>query len=88
MLSDPGVKLLYDLQQKFGWRIYQGMFSLIRQHRVNLATYTEPMKTATIVLFLSSSAGSLLLPLFRQAGVGASDDALQAVQKLFPAIKI
>lgn len=88
MLSDPGVRLLYDLQEKFGWRIYQGMFSLIRQYRVNFATYVEPMKTATIVLFLSSSAGTSLLPLFRQAGVGASDDALQVVQELFPTIKI
>jgi hypothetical protein len=88
MLSDASVKMLYDLQQRFGWRIYQGLFSLIRQYHVNLATYREPMKTAIIVLFLSSSAGTLLLSLFRQAGVGASDNALRAVQGLFPAIKI
>ncbi len=83
-LNDPGVKLLHDLQQTFGWEIYQGMFSLLKTYRVILADLIEPAKTATLIAFMSISAGVDLLPQFISAGVaGISDDMLASVSSSF-----
>jgi hypothetical protein len=67
--GDADTKLLYDLQQQYGWKIYQDLFSTLSKWQVKLSDLKEPVKSALIIFILGISANANLYPRFEQAGI-------------------
>lgn len=94
MAGDARVTLLLSLQQKYGWKIYQVLFSLTKQYGItDWGVYAEPLRTAITVLFLSAGAfqssgnHTNLLSAFQGAGVNVPNSAYTQAQQLFPNVK-
>lgn len=57
MGGDPGVRLFLDVQQQYGWGVFQRLFEFARNNGIrDWAAYSEPLRTAIIVWFLSYGA--------------------------------
>jgi hypothetical protein len=86
MIDDPSVRLFHDIQRKFGWKAYQGLFSLVGQNRItDWHAFDEPLRSAITVLFLSRASGENLLPSFQRAGIAVTGEAYSRAESIFPA---
>jgi hypothetical protein len=85
VIGDPTVRLFYYIQKKFGWRAYQGLFSLVKQKGItDWHAFGEPLRTAVTILLLSRSAGENLMPDFQKTGVAVPDEAYSRAESIFP----
>ncbi|MDA4123674.1 MAG: hypothetical protein OK456_10895 [Thaumarchaeota archaeon] len=97
MGGDPGVRLFLDVQRRYGWGVYQKLFSYVRTNGIrDWGAYPEPLRTAILVWFLSFGANlttlstdELLLDEFNSAlrsisGRQVPPSVYTQAQSLFP----
>jgi hypothetical protein len=97
MEEDPGVRLFLDIQRRYGWSVYQRLFSYVRINGIrDWSAYPEPLRTAISVWFLSFGANlttpstdELLLDEFNSAlrsisGRQVPSSVYTQAQSLFP----
>jgi hypothetical protein len=83
--DDPYVRLFHEMQQKFGWRVFQGLFSMVKEHGISdWHAFGEPLRTAITILFLSRAAGTDLLEGFQRAGIAVSQENYARAESIFP----
>jgi hypothetical protein len=97
MEGDPGVRLFLDIQRRYGWGVYQRLFSYVGINGIrDWGAYSEPLRTAILVWFLSFGANlttlstdELLLDEFNSAlrsisGREIPSSVYTQAQSLFP----
>jgi len=97
MGGDPGVRLFLDIQRRYGWGVYQKLFSYVKINGIgDWSAHPEPLRTAIVVWFLSFGANlttlstdELLLNEFNSAlqsisGLQVPPLAYTQAQSLFP----
>ena len=93
--TDPGVQLFLNIQSQYGWKVFQKLFAYtIDQGIKNWGTYTEPLRTAILIWFLSKAAGlktsnTTLLTQFNAVTTAISGQTVplvtyQQAQTMFP----
>jgi hypothetical protein len=84
MLNDPTVRLFFGIQQKYGWKAYQGLFEEVKRRGImNWHAFDEPLRTAVTILLLSRAAGSNLLQDFQGAGIRVSEKDYAQAESIF-----
>jgi len=86
LASDPLFLLIYNMQKTFGWKLYQGLFSNVQKFAISWYNYTEPLRTATLIFFMSVAAGQNLLPKFNSAGIVVTQAELTSAASAFPSL--
>jgi hypothetical protein len=97
MEADPGVRLFLGIQQRYGWGLYQKLFSYVMMNEIrDWNVYPEPLRSAILIWFLSyganlttTSTDELLLKEFNSAlqsisGQLVPSSAYARAQTLFP----
>ena len=88
--TDAGVQLFQNIQQTYGWPVYQKLFALTRANNItNWGIYAEPLRTAIICWFMSFAADTSLLAQFNVAIQAYSGQTIPATtfaqaQTMFP----
>jgi len=97
MEADPGVRLFLGIQQRYGWGLYQKLFSYVMMNEIrDWSVYSEPLRSAILIWFLSyganlttTSTDELLLKEFNSAlqsisGQVVPSSAYARARALFP----
>ena len=84
--GDLGVSLLYGIMQNYGWTPFKALMETIRLLQIDLASLTEPLKTAVIMVIMAVKTGidfiSMFNATFVQAGVAIAQSIIDAARLL------
>lgn len=79
-LSDPRVKLFYDLRTKYSWSLFKQLFALVEEKGIkDWSVYSEPLRTGILIAMLSHLANTDLTSQFATA-TGYDATALAAAK--------
>jgi len=82
MRQDAGVMLFLDIHSRFGWRVYQSLFSYVNANGItDWSVYPEPLRTAILIWFLSHGA-NLTTFSTQQVLLDQFNSALRAISRL------